>query len=92
MNKAVLAVIFLVVVSMARQAYGQGVSITQSGGSTNVSETGPTSDTYTIVLDTQPTADVEIVADPDTQVNLGFGAGTAVLLRSEEHTSELQSH
>ncbi|KAB2940012.1 MAG: hypothetical protein F9K17_14415, partial [Phycisphaerae bacterium] len=57
-----------------------GVSITQSGGSTAVSETGPTSDSYTVVLNSAPTADVQIVADPDAQTSLGAGAGSPVLL------------
>ncbi len=57
-----------------------GVSITQSGGTTAADETGPTSDTYTIVLDSQPTADVTITVDPDTQTDLGSGPGTAVML------------
>lgn len=57
-----------------------GVSITQTGGTTSVSETGPTSDTYTIVLDELPTADVEIVVDPDTQTNVGAGIGSPILL------------
>lgn len=37
-----------------------GVTITESGGTTAVSEAGPTNDTYTIVLATQPTMPVNI--------------------------------
>lgn len=56
-----------------------GVTITESGGSTDVTEGGAT-DTYSVVLDTQPTANVDITVDPDTQTNLGSGAGTAITL------------
>ena len=45
------------------------VVIAESGGSTEVSEEGPTSDQYTMVLVSQPTADVNIylqdISDPD---------------------------
>ena len=57
-----------------------GVSITQSGGTTNVNETGPTSDTYVSMLDAQPTASVEIIVHPDTQTELGAGTGAPILL------------
>ena len=57
-----------------------GVSITQSGGTTSVNETGPTSDSYTIVLDELPTADVEIVVDPDVQTDVGAGTGSPILV------------
>ncbi len=58
-----------------------GVTITESGGSTSVDEQGPTSDTYTVVLNTQPSATVTITVDPDieTQVN-GNGAGNPIQL------------
>ena len=56
-----------------------GVSITQTGGSTDVSELGPTSDTYTLVLDAQPTADVDIVITPDAETSVGGGGGTPIL-------------
>ncbi|MEG4442456.1 Calx-beta domain-containing protein, partial [Microcoleus sp. AT9_B4] len=42
------------------------VNITQSGGSTNVSEGGVT-DSYTVVLNSQPTNDVTININPDSQ-------------------------
>ncbi|UCF00069.1 MAG: hypothetical protein JSV82_03105, partial [Planctomycetota bacterium] len=53
-----------------------GVTIVESGGSTDVDEEGPTSDTYTVVLDSQPTSTVTITVDPDveTEVN-NNGAG-----------------
>ncbi len=44
-----------------------GVTIVQTGGGTNVAETGPTSDTYTMVLNSQPTAQVTINITPDAQ-------------------------
>ncbi|QLE56732.1 DUF4347 domain-containing protein [Nostoc sp. TCL26-01] len=43
-----------------------GVTITQSGGSTNVTE-GGTTDTYTVVLTSQPTSNVNISINPGTQ-------------------------
>ncbi len=55
-----------------------GVTITESAGSTGVNEQGPTSDTYTVVLTSEPTADVTVTIDPDGEVNLGSGAGVAV--------------
>ncbi len=57
-----------------------GVSIVESDGSTEVSEQGPTSDYYTIVLNTEPIADVTIVVDPDDQADVGAGAGVAISL------------
>ena len=58
-----------------------GVTVTESGGSTDVNEEGPTSDTYTIVLDSEPTATVTITVDPDdqTQVN-SAGQGNSIQL------------
>ena len=45
-----------------------GVTITPSDGLTGVNE-GSGSDSYTVVLDTQPTADVTIALTPDSQVS-----------------------
>jgi hypothetical protein len=45
-----------------------GVTITEGGGSTNVTEGGAT-DTYTVVLTSQPTADVTITLTPNAQVS-----------------------
>jgi hypothetical protein len=56
-----------------------GVTVTESGGSTNVSEDGATDD-YTIVLDSEPGDTVTITVTPDSQTNLGSGAGTAITL------------
>ncbi len=62
-------------------AIASPVIITQSGFSTDVAEEGETTDTYTIVLESQPTDTVTITVDPDidTQVN-SAGAGNAVQL------------
>ncbi|AUT04546.1 endonuclease [Nostoc sp. CENA543] len=43
-----------------------GITLIESGGSTNVTEGGAT-DTYTIVLNTQPTANVTVTITPDSQ-------------------------
>ncbi len=45
------------------------ITLTQSGGSTNVAEGGAT-DTYTLVLNTQPTADVSIAINPGAQLTV----------------------
>lgn len=45
------------------------VSVVQSGGSTDVSEAGST-DTYTLVLGSQPTASVSITLNSDANVNV----------------------
>jgi hypothetical protein len=46
-----------------------GVTITQSGGSTAVTEGGAT-DTYTVVLTGEPTANVTITPSPDSQLTV----------------------
>ncbi|MCB9457393.1 MAG: hypothetical protein H6671_15515 [Anaerolineaceae bacterium] len=56
-----------------------GVTVTESGGTTNIAEGGAT-DTYTVVLTSQPTANVTITVTPDAQctvatVPLTFTAG-----------------
>jgi hypothetical protein len=45
-----------------------GVTITPSAGSTNVMEGDESTDDYTVVLNTPPTADVNITLTPDAQV------------------------
>ena len=45
-----------------------GVTVTVPGGVLNVAETGTTSESYSIVLDSQPQGDVTITIDPGTQV------------------------
>jgi predicted extracellular nuclease len=47
-----------------------GVTITESGGSTDVSETGPSTDTYEIALDTTPAGNVEITVTADAQTEV----------------------
>jgi hypothetical protein len=56
-----------------------GVSVTQTGGTTQVTEGGAT-DTFTVVLNTQPIANVTINVTPDGQLDLGGGPGVAVAL------------
>ena len=56
-----------------------GVLITQSGSGVDVAEGGAT-DSYQIVLQTTPSADVTITVDPDAQTDLGAGAGVAIVL------------
>jgi hypothetical protein len=53
----------------------RGVMVTESGGSTAVTEDG-TTDTYTLGLTSQPTADVTITVNgsPQTEVRTGAGA------------------
>ena len=46
-----------------------GVAITQSGGSTAVTEAGAT-DTYTVVLSGEPVANVNITPSPDSQLTV----------------------
>jgi hypothetical protein len=46
-----------------------GFTVTQSGGSTNVTE-GSTTDTYTIRLNTLPSADVVVTLTPNAQVSV----------------------
>lgn len=48
--------------------------------STDVRETGPSLDTYSVVLGAEPTADVTIVVASDTQVELNEGPGEVVEL------------
>jgi hypothetical protein len=55
------------------------VLITQTSNRTEVSEDGLT-DTYRVVLNSQPTADVTVTITPDSQVNLGRGAETEINL------------
>ncbi|MFG0288949.1 MAG: lamin tail domain-containing protein, partial [Rhodopirellula sp. JB044] len=54
-----------------------GITITESGGSTDVTE-GGASDDFTIVLDTVPSSDVTVTITPDSQIDLGAGAGVAI--------------
>ena len=56
-----------------------GVTVSESGGSTSATEGGAT-DTYTVVLDSEPTDTVTITVTPDGQTDLGAGAGVAIQL------------
>jgi len=47
-----------------------GVTVTESGGSTNVTEGSTATDSYTVVLQSQPTATVTITPSPDSQVTV----------------------
>ena len=59
---------------------GPYVDITESGSDTVVEEGGAT-DNYSIVLKSEPAAAVQITATPgDGQIDLGSGAGAAVIL------------
>ena len=55
-----------------------GVAIVESGQSTNVHEAGLTWDNYTIVLDSEPSAEVVVTISPEDQVDVGAGAGTSI--------------
>ena len=51
-----------------------GVTIAESGGTTDVTE-GGSADSYTVVLDSVPTADVDVTVTPDSQTDLGAARG-----------------
>ncbi|CUR30418.1 hypothetical protein PL9214290008 [Planktothrix tepida PCC 9214] len=55
------------------------VQITQTDKSTDVSEDGLT-DTYTLVLNSEPTANVTVTITPDSQTNLGNGEDNPIKL------------
>ena len=59
--------------------YPHGVEFLQSGSRVDVQEGGAT-DSYQIALQSIPTANVQITIDPDSQTNLGAGAGVAIVL------------
>jgi endonuclease/exonuclease/phosphatase family metal-dependent hydrolase len=56
-----------------------GIIVTQTGGGLAVTE-GGAGDSYTIVLQSVPSADVLITVDPDDQTDLGAGAGVVIVL------------
>jgi hypothetical protein len=56
-----------------------GVQFVQSAGRVDVVEGGAT-DSYQIALTSIPTANVVITVDPDNQIDLGAGAGLAIML------------
>jgi Bacterial Ig domain/Putative Ig domain len=62
-----------VTIAVSAVTDGPGVTITESGGSTRLSEPGLAAvgsggDTYTVVLNTQPAANVIVSASPDAQL------------------------
>jgi uncharacterized protein len=68
-----------------------GVTITQSGGSTDVNEAGETTDTYTIALNTVPTGavNIAIAADEETQISSdGINFFNSVTLSLSNTTSQ----
>ena len=54
-----------------------GVLVVESGGATAIAEGGAT-DSFTVVLNTQPTDDVTVTITPDAQSDLGLGSGVAI--------------
>ena len=55
-----------------------GVTVTESGGSTTVSEDGTTlTDSYTVVLDTEPTTDVAVTASAGSGAHLSTNGGAS---------------
>lgn len=62
------------------------VTITENSGSTDVDETGPTQDTYTVVLDTQPTGDV-VVTVTSTDTTTGVTVDVASLSLTFNNTT-----
>jgi len=56
-----------------------GVSIVESDGTTSVLE-GAATDSYSVVLNSAPTANVTLQITPDSQLDLGSGAGVPVSL------------
>ncbi|TWU41279.1 Calx-beta domain protein [Novipirellula aureliae] len=56
-----------------------GMAITQTDGSTDVTESG-SSDSFLIGFNTNPTSPVTVTVTPDSQIDLGNGAGVAVIL------------
>lgn len=56
-----------------------GINLTESGGSTNVTESGA-SDAFNIALNSVPASNVDLTIDPDDQLDLGAGAGKPIVL------------
>ncbi|MFC1586972.1 beta strand repeat-containing protein [Planctomycetota bacterium] len=67
-----------------------GVTITESGGSSDVTEGGAT-DTYTVVLTTEPTAEVTITVTPDAQSTVDNGLGGNTLVFDADNWSDHQT-
>ncbi len=64
---------------MAQIADNDTPGVTLSSNALSVSE-GGAADSYTIVLNSRPSQDVEIVVDPDVQLDVGEGAGVPLSL------------
>lgn len=62
-------------ISESNTVASAGISITESGGSTSIAEDG-TTDTYMVVLDAPPTADVKIAIAPDDQSSIALNSST----------------
>ncbi|MCB0167376.1 MAG: DUF11 domain-containing protein, partial [Anaerolineae bacterium] len=54
------------------------IILTESDGSTDVDEFGPTSDSYSLQLTSVPAETVTITVAPDGQLDVGSGPGTAI--------------
>ena len=68
-----------------------GVTIAQSDGTTSVSEGGPT-DSYTVVLNSQPTADVTVsVASPDSPAQIALTPSTLTFTAANWNTPQTVS-
>ena len=50
---------------------------------------GGAADSYMVVLDTVPAADVTVTVTPDSQTDLGSGAGTAIVLTFTPASSQI---
>ena len=57
-----------------------GITIIQSAGSTNVTEGSTIADSYTLVLNSQPTANVTITVTADEQLTIGQGSSILPLV------------
>ncbi|MBD0337285.1 MAG: DUF3616 domain-containing protein, partial [Cyanobacteria bacterium Co-bin13] len=73
-------------------AVAPGITLLESGGSTDVNEEGETTDTYTLALRTTPTAPVQVaIAAPDNQTRLsldGIGFASSVTLTLSDTTPQ----
>ncbi|GEP44642.1 DUF1800 family protein [Brevifollis gellanilyticus] len=67
-NYAGVTTIPVALVSSLRDNDGPSVIVAPSGGSTNVTEVGTTTDTYSVALSQAPTSNVTVSITPDAQV------------------------
>ncbi|MFL3016305.1 MAG: hypothetical protein ACJZ2F_02055 [Acidimicrobiales bacterium] len=68
-----------------------GFTVAQSGGSTSVAETG-TTDTFTLVLNAQPAADVVLTVTSSDTGEATVNTATYLHIRELEHTSNRDRH